>query len=78
MSESNPRRKLAAILAANVVNFSILMGENEDRALKNLKACRTLADDCIEVTTKSQNQRRLQKDLCTELFTGRHLNRRPC
>jgi len=47
MSESKPRRKLAAILAADVVNFSMLMGENEDRALKNLKACRTLTDDCI-------------------------------
>ena len=38
MSESKPRRKLAAILAADVVNFSMLMGENEDRTLKNLKA----------------------------------------
>ena len=47
MSESKPRRKLAAILAADVVNFSMLMGENEDRTLKNLKACRTLTDDCI-------------------------------
>ena len=47
MSESKPRRKLAAILAADVVNFSMQMGENEDRTLKNLKACRTLTDDCI-------------------------------
>ena len=47
MSESKPRRKLAAILAADVVDFSALMGENEDRTLKNLKACRTLTDDCI-------------------------------
>ncbi len=47
MSESKPRRKLAAILAADVVDFSLLMGENEDRTLKNLKACRTLTDDCI-------------------------------
>ena len=47
MNESKPRRKLAAILAADVVNFSMLMGENEDRTLKNLKACRTLTDDCI-------------------------------
>ena len=49
MSESGPRRKLAAILAADVVNFSILMGENEDRTLKNLKACRILTDECITV-----------------------------
>ena len=47
MNESKPRRKLAAILAADVVDFSMLMGENEDRTLKNLKACRTLTDDCI-------------------------------
>ena len=49
MSESAPRRKLAAILATDVVNFSILMGENEDRTLKNLKACRILTDECITV-----------------------------
>ena len=47
MNDTKPRRKLAAILAADVVNFSMLMGENEDRTLKNLKACRTLTDDCI-------------------------------
>ena len=53
MSESGPRRKLAAILAADVVNFSILMGENEDRTLKNLKACRILTDECITVNPVS-------------------------
>ena len=47
MSESKPRRKLAAILAADVVSFSKMMGENEDRTLKNLKACRTLTDESI-------------------------------
>ena len=47
MSDSKPRRKLAAILAADVVNFSAMMGENEDRTLKNLKACRALTDECI-------------------------------
>ena len=47
MSETSPRRKLAAILAADVVNFSMLMGENEDRTLKNLKACRALTDEFI-------------------------------
>ena len=31
MAESGPRRKLAAILAADVVGFSKMMGENEDR-----------------------------------------------
>ena len=34
MNDTKPRRKLAAILAADVVNFSMLMGENEDRTLK--------------------------------------------
>ena len=48
MSESKPRRKLAAILAADVVGFSKKMGENEDRTLRNLKACRTLTDESIE------------------------------
>ena len=47
MSETKPRRKLAAILAADVVNFSMMMGENEDRTLKNLKACRTIIDESI-------------------------------
>ena len=47
MTDSKPRRKLAAILAADVVNFSAMMGENEDRTLRNLKACRALTDDCI-------------------------------
>ena len=47
MSDSKPRRKLAAILAADVVSFSKMMGENEDRTLKNLKACRALTDESI-------------------------------
>ena len=48
MSEQKPRRKLAAILAADVVGFSKKMGENEDRTLRNLKACRTLTDESIK------------------------------
>jgi TolB-like protein/class 3 adenylate cyclase len=47
MTDPKPRRKLAAILAADVVNFSAMMGENEDRTLKNLKACRALTDERI-------------------------------
>ena len=47
MSDPKPRRKLAAILAADVVGFSKMMGENEDRTLKNLKACRSLTDESI-------------------------------
>ena len=49
MADSGPRRKLAAILAADVVGFSKLMGENEDRTLRNLKACRSLTDEAIEL-----------------------------
>ena len=48
MTESTPRRKLAAILAADVVGFSKMMGENEDRTLRNLKACRTLTDESVK------------------------------
>ena len=47
MTDVKPRRKLAAILAADVFDFSKMMGENEDRALKNLKACRSLTDESI-------------------------------
>ena len=49
MAESGPRRKLAAILAADVVGFSRLMGEDEDRTLRNLKACRSLTDEAIKL-----------------------------
>ena len=49
MAESGPRRKLAAILAADVVGFSKLMGVNEDRTLRNLKACRSLTDEAIKL-----------------------------
>ena len=49
MADSGPRRKLAAILAADVVGFSKLMGEDEDRTLRNLKACRSLTDEAIKL-----------------------------
>ncbi len=48
MSKSGPRRKLVAILAADVVNFSRMMGQNEDRTLRNLKACRAITDSAIK------------------------------
>ena len=48
MSELKHRRKLAAILAADVVGFSRMMGENEDRTLHNLKICRAITDESIE------------------------------
>ena len=48
MAESKPRRKLAAILAADAVGFSKKMGENEERTLSNLKSCRAITDESIE------------------------------
>ena len=48
MTDNKPRRKLAAILAADVVGFSKKMGEDENRTLRNLKACRTITDESIE------------------------------
>lgn len=48
MSSPAPRRKLAAILAADAVNFSLMMGKNEDRTLKNLKICRSITDESIQ------------------------------
>ena len=48
MVESKPRRKLAAILAADAVGFSKKMGENEERTLSNLKSCRAITDESIE------------------------------
>ena len=46
-SNNLPRRKLAAILAADVVGFSRMMGENENRTLTALKACRSITDQSI-------------------------------
>ena len=40
--------KLAAILAADVVGFSLKMGENEYLTIKNLKACRSIVDSAIK------------------------------
>ena len=48
MTDQSIQRKLAAILAADVVGFSRMMGENENRALRNLKDCRSLTDKSIE------------------------------
>ncbi len=40
MSKSNVKRRLAAILAADVVGFSRMMGEDESGTLQRLKALR--------------------------------------
>jgi adenylate cyclase len=48
MTNDTPlRRKLAAILAADVVGYSKKMGESEARTLRNLKLCRAITDKSI-------------------------------
>jgi len=47
MSDQAPIRKLAAILVTDLVGFSKKMGEDENRTLRNLKACRVIIDDAI-------------------------------
>ena len=47
MSSIPTRRKLAAILAADVAGFSRLMGGNEDRTLNHLKERRLITDESI-------------------------------
>ena len=47
MSDPAPIRKLAAILVTDLVGFSKKMGEDENRTLRNLKACRVIIDDAI-------------------------------
>ena len=48
MVKSSPRRKIAVILATDVVGYSTKMEENEDQTLKNLKACRNIIDGLVE------------------------------
>ena len=48
MAESSPRRKIAVILATDVVGYSTKMEENEEQTLKNLKVCRNIIDGLVE------------------------------
>ena len=48
MAESSPRRKLAVILATDVVGYGTKMEENEEQTLKNLKVCRNIIDGLVE------------------------------
>jgi len=48
MAESSPRRKIAVILATDVVGYSTNMEENEDQTLKNLKVCRSIIDGLVK------------------------------
>src|SRR5215210_801902 len=47
MGEGRVPRRLAAILAADVVGYSRLMGEDENGTLATLKSCRRIADSLI-------------------------------
>ncbi len=48
MADSSPRRKLAVIIATDVVGYSSNMEENEDQTLKNLKVCRSIIDGLVK------------------------------
>ena len=48
MESTKPTRKLATILAADCVDFSRMMDVNEELALQNIKACRSLIDPIIK------------------------------
>ena len=48
MESTKPTRKLATILAADCVDFSKMMDVNEELALQNIKACRSLIDPIIK------------------------------
>ena len=52
------RRKLAAILAADVVGYSKKMGANEERTLRNLKLCRAITDAAIAKIMAAYSTRR--------------------
>ena len=48
MAEKEIDRKVAIILATDVVGYSSKMEENEVLTLKNLKICRNFFDELIE------------------------------
>ena len=47
MAEERVQRRLAAILAADVVGYSRLMGENEEGTLATLKAYREVSGPAV-------------------------------
>ncbi len=48
MTEERSRRKLSAILSADAVGYSRLMGENEDFTVQTLKAYREVMASLIQ------------------------------
>lgn len=57
MAEEQVERRLAAILAADVVGYSRLMGEDEVRTLEGLKSCRR---ELIDPTIKEYHGRMIK------------------
>src|SRR5215468_7154992 len=47
MADERVQRRMAAILAADVVGYSRLMGKDEEATFANLKRYRSLIDDLI-------------------------------
>ena len=48
MAESRTERKVTVILATDVVGYSVMMEENEEQTLKNLKVCRAIVEGLIK------------------------------
>ena len=48
MTETKLERKVAVILAADVVGYSSMMEEHEDQTLKNLKACCNIIEGFVK------------------------------
>ena len=48
MAYSRTERKVTVILATDVVGYSVMMEENEEQTLKNLKVCRAIVEGLIK------------------------------
>ena len=48
MAETKTERKVAVILATDVVGYSVKMEENEDQTLKNLKVSRGIIEGLVK------------------------------
>ena len=48
MSDEGFKRKLAAILSADVKDYSRLMSADKERTVKDLNACRKIITKCID------------------------------
>jgi class 3 adenylate cyclase len=69
MAQEGFRRKLAAILSADVEGYSHLMGQNEEQTIRTLTSYRTTISDLVQqyrgrvVDTPGDTQR--NKDCCS-------------